>query len=165
MSTAATRRILSTAKRWPRSGWKGCRAGKAKVAGLIHCTYLKAREWVANQVHSLDVLSARVGSSRDAERQRLSSIKGATPTPLGWLYESETAACPPANRQGPKAEGHQPCIVAPRITSRVPSPLAAYRMPACHGERTDCLPVLPPASTYARCDHRRRRNTHPIRAS
>ena len=51
------------------------------------------------------------------------------------------------------------------ITSRVPSPLAAYRMPACHGRRTDCLPVRPLASTYARCDHRRRRNTHPIRAS
>ena len=63
------------------------------------------------------------------------------------------------------AEGHQPCAVAPRITSRVPIPLAAYRMPACHGRRTDCLPVLPRASTYARCDHRRRRNTHPIRAS
>ena len=51
------------------------------------------------------------------------------------------------------------------ITSRVPSPLAAYRMPACHGRRTDCLPLRPLASTYARCDHRRRRNTHPILAS
>src|ERR1700722_14585414 len=46
------------------------------------------------------------------------------------------------------------------ITSRVPSPLAAYRMPACHGRRTDCLPVRPLESTYARCDRRRRRSTH-----
>jgi hypothetical protein len=51
------------------------------------------------------------------------------------------------------------------ITSRVPSLLAAYRMPACHGRRTDCLPIRPLALTYARCDHRQRRNTHPIRAS
>ncbi|PYX70332.1 MAG: hypothetical protein DMG72_18980 [Acidobacteria bacterium] len=37
-----------------------------------------AREWVANQVHALDVLigPGGVGSSRDAERQRLSSMKG-----------------------------------------------------------------------------------------
>jgi hypothetical protein len=64
-----------------------------------------------------------------------------------------------------EAEGYQPCAVAPCITSLVPSPLAAYRMPACHGKRTDYLPVLPLASTYARCGHRRRRNTHRIRAS
>jgi len=54
---------------------------------------------------------------------------------------------------------------SPEIISRVPSPLAAYRMPACRGRRTDFLPVLPPVSTYARCDHRRRRNIRPLRAS
>ncbi|MCU1299831.1 MAG: hypothetical protein JWQ87_115 [Candidatus Sulfotelmatobacter sp.] len=51
------------------------------------------------------------------------------------------------------------------ITSRVPSPRVAYRTPACHGERTDCRPVQPLDSTYARCGHRRRHNIHPIRAS
>jgi hypothetical protein len=51
------------------------------------------------------------------------------------------------------------------ITSRVPSLRAAYRMPGCHGRRTDCLPVPPLESTYARCDHRRTRSTHPLRAS
>lgn len=60
----------------------------------------------------------------------------------------------------------QPRFESPSlVTSRVPSPLAAYRMPACHGRRTDCLPVRPLVSTCARCDHRRRRNTHLIRAS
>src|ERR1700738_1393529 len=63
-------------------------------------------------------------------------------------------------QQGRYAVGHRVL----RFTSRVPSPLAAYRMPACHGRRTDCLPVRPLGSTYARCDHRRRGNPHPIRA-
>jgi hypothetical protein len=33
----------------------------------------------------------------------------------------------------PSATSPQPCAVAPRIISRVPSPLAAYRMPAARG--------------------------------
>jgi hypothetical protein len=51
------------------------------------------------------------------------------------------------------------------VTALVPSPLAAYRMPACHGRHTHCLPALPLASTCARYGHHRRRNTHRIRAS
>src|SRR5207244_13594055 len=62
-------------------------------------------------------------------------------------------------------EGHQSCAVAPWITSLVPSLLAAYRKPACHGRRSDCLPRLPLASTCARYGHHRRRNTHRIPAS
>src|ERR1700687_968221 len=51
-----------------------------------------------------------------------------------------------------------------QITSRVPSRRAAYRMLPCHGRHTGCLPVLPLALPCAKSDHRRRRNTRPIRA-
>ena len=51
------------------------------------------------------------------------------------------------------------------VTPLVPTPLAAYRKPACHGRHTHCLPALLLASTCARCGHRQRRNTHRIHAS
>jgi hypothetical protein len=109
------------------------------------------------RVSFLDDLNRQISDLPDGAKVRL-RVKPLTPssitvqTSITLMNESEAAR-------------GTTCPVASQITSRVPIPQAAYRMRVCHGRRTDCRPALPLESTYARCGHRRRRNTHPIRAS
>ena len=131
------------------------------------------KEKLASMIAAAKAILA--ASTQDGQPQKAADRKfknnEADKQKLGWSYDWELPAVGTicylrreAHVSSTAGQSFLQRTLSCRFISRVPSPLAAYRMPACHGRRTDCLPVLPPASAYARRDHRRRRNTRRLRA-